>query len=346
MYGIKSAKLAGIIVPATLGWNGNSPIKNPFLGGEFVPRCTKNGKESKERVTFELLIQDSSEQGYEVVKVTCFSSLNQQDPLKGFATRIAKLLVPGRYVEIDGAVIDQREISLTNTDGTQVMMNGQQVKKTYTSYIANPGTVRIYNRDSLEAMKLLHGHYLRMKGREHAEWDFLWRPASLWIQADGTMADMPTDLRTVLEAANKVRSAMPFILGMRSFGFCAVKYPENVQSYHNKSSDAYMAWLKSMIQAGVYGQDGLPVFTPKTAAPASTNASSIPGLDIGGAPASTDPLANLTGATGGDSQTEQLMKVVAQLLNKGAQTSSAPTVDLSNLGGSSTAAGGAGIPLI
>jgi hypothetical protein len=150
---------------------------------------------------------------------------------------------------------------------------------------------------------------------------------------------------------DKKRGQLPFINGMITYGFCKVNYPEGAIIKAPRNPD-YETWIRAYVAAGGLGRDGLPVVkSRRTAAPAGTSAAGIDILGQGTAstqPSAGDILSNLAagGAQGGN---EALLAQIAALLGKSGQaktaTTTAPTVDLTSLGGGTTAQSG-GISLI
>jgi hypothetical protein len=270
MLGKKRVSMAGIIVPATYGWNGNTPLKHPLIGGILTPRCNKNGQEMKTRLNFEILINDMSEKGYKIARCVVFGSL-QAEPGKSFAERIARQIVPGRYVEIE-AEEHTNTVPMSNLDGSAVVQNGQQANRDYYSYVINPGGIRIYNRDSVETQRLMAQHWLKAKTVQANAWDFFWRPLSISFNpATGQIEEMSDADKATLEATNKVRNQLPLVGGMASYGFAKVTMPEGAIPVLQNNA-AYDQWIQSYIGAGILGPDGLPV----------VNAVAAPGPVAGG----------------------------------------------------------------
>lgn len=286
MLGKNKKFMSGIIVAATFGWNGSTPIKHPLMGAVLTPKCVKNGQEQKTRLNFDVLINDRSERGYKIARCTIFSSL-AAEPGKGFAENIARQLAPGRYVEIEAdESVNTRP--LANQDGTPVIMNGVQATRDYVSYIVNPGGITIYNRDSLETQRHMAEQWLKVRTHQANAWDFLWRPLSISFDPATQKVELMSDAdRAVLEATNKIRNVLPLLNGMVTYGFAKVVFPEGAQPVL-PNNPSYDTWLQQYIAAGCLGPDGLPVLS--VAAPVGQPAgTTMPGAATVTQPATVQP---------------------------------------------------------
>lgn len=283
MLGKKSVSLSGIIVASTFGWNGNVPLKHPLIGGIITPRCIKNGQEQKTRVNFDVLINDMSDKGYKICRCVVFSSL-QADPGKSFAERIARQIAPGRYVEIT-ADENTNTVPLANNDGSAVLLNGVQATRDYTSYVVNPGGIRIYNRDSVDTQKHMANHFLKARQVQANAWDYFWRPLSIsYDPATNMVSEMSDADKAILEATNKLRNQLPLMSGMVSYGFAKVVLPEGAQAVLGSNAQ-YSQWLQGYIATGVLGADGLPAIAPTVPAPAMAGTATVAHPATAAAPA-------------------------------------------------------------
>jgi len=259
MYGRKSIELFGTLVPATLGWNLNQPVKHQLIGG-VLPPCVKNGERQKERVTFDVLVNDSSEQGYTITRCVAWSSGSAESG-KGFAAKLARMLVPGRYICIFGGSVSSNKVAVMNNDGTPVLHNGQQYFRTFDSVVLQPGGNIIINRDSLETQAAMARHYAKAKTFAGNSWDFFHRPLSLTYDAQGSVLFLSDAEKATIEATNKIRNAMPVLTGMHTYGFCTVRLPEGSQPVYPRLAQ-YDTWLASYKAAGILDANGFPILAP------------------------------------------------------------------------------------
>lgn len=260
MIGRKTSDVFGTIVPATLGWNNGQPIKHQLIGGVLTPPCMKNGAKQKERVTFDILVNDNSEQGYNITRCVAWSGAEAESG-KGFAAKLARMLVPGRYISIFGGNISTNKVAVMNNDGTPVLHNGAQYFRTFDSVVLQPGGNIIINRDSLETQMAMARHYNKAKTFAGNSWDFFHRPLSIITNAAGELAFMDDATKASVEATNKIRNAMPVVTGMHTYGFCVVRLPEGAQPVYQRNGQ-YDAWLAKYIAAGILDNNGLPILAP------------------------------------------------------------------------------------
>jgi len=297
MIGRKTSEVFGTIVPATLAWLGGQPIKHQLIGGVLTPPCIKNGARQKERVTFDVLVNDNSEQGYSITRCVAWSGAEAESG-KGFAAKLARMLVPGRYICIFGGNISQNKVAVMNNDGTPVLHNGQQYTRTFDSVVLQPGGNIIINRDSLESQMAMARHYAKAKTFAGNSWDFFHRPLSIITNAAGELAFMDDATKAAVEATNKIRNAMPVVTGMHTYGFCVVRLPEGSQPVYQRHAQ-YDAWLARYIAAGILDNNGLPILAPGQQRTASAGTGTqLPGMGTLDMPGMTGPAPADTTAAG------------------------------------------------
>jgi hypothetical protein len=260
MIGRKTTDVFGTIVPATLGWNAGQPVKHALIGGVLTPPCMKNGVRQKERVTFDVLINDNSEAGYSITRCVAWSSAEAESG-KGFAAKLARMLVPGRYICLFGATISSNKVAVLNNDATPVLHNGTQYFRTFDSVVVQPGGNIIINRDSLETQAAMARHYNKAKTFAGNSWDFFHRPLSVYCDQNGEVHFMSDATKAELEATNKCRNSIPLFTGMQTYGFCTVRLPEGALPVYPRSNE-YDAWLARYKAAGILDANGLPMLTP------------------------------------------------------------------------------------